>query len=177
MGWFGRRGDEASPSSTAPSSSSAASASSSRKAEAAAVALQQALESAVDAATMRLVVPLQRRALLCAAACCESAASRAQLDACCQACTHPVQGAEAAVAASVEAWQRGFSAALESCQRQAGTSDPSSGAKLDACVLAAARQFRESVPQLGKTIAEAVPRAVEMAREHHEAQQARQQRS
>ena len=177
MGWFGRGGDEASSSSTSSAaSSSSSSAASSRKAEAAAVALQAALENAVDAATMRLVVPLQRRALLCAAACCDSSATRLQLDACCQACTHPVQGAEAAVAASVGAWQRGFSAALENCQRQAGTDDLSCGARLDACVLAAAARFRDSVPQLGKTIAEAVPKAVAMAREHHE-MQVRQQKN
>ena len=185
MGWFGRDGASSSSSSsstsTDPSSSSPSSPSStaaSRKAEAAAVALQAALESAVDAATMRLVVPLQRKALLCAAACCDSARTRGELDACCSACTHPVQGAEAAIAASVGAWQRGFSAALENCQRQAagGAANASSSAKLDACVLAAAAKFKDSVPQLGKTIAEAVPKAVAMAREHHE-MQVRQQKS
>ena len=170
MGWFGRGGDEASSSSSASTTSSASSAAS-RKAEAAAIALQAALENAVDAATMHLVVPLQRKALLCAAACCDSSKNRAELDTCCQACTHPVQGAEAAVAASVGVWQRGFTAALENCQRQAGGADSSSSsAKLDACVLAAAAKFKDSVPQLGKTIAEAVPKAVAMAREHHEAQ-------
>jgi len=128
---------------------------------------------------MKLVVPLQRKALLCAAACCDSSRTRAELDACCSACTHPVQGAEAAIAASVGAWQRGFTAALDSCQRQAGTTDGSSSssmAKLDACVLAAAAKFKESVPQLGKTIADAVPKAVTMARDHHH-EQMRQQKS
>lgn len=190
MGWFGRGGggDEASSSSSSSSSSPSSaptdpsSTAASRKAEAAAVALQAALESAVDAATMRLVVPLQRRALLCAAACCDSAKSRAELDACCSGCTHPVQGAEAAIAASVGAWQRGFSAALENCQRQAaagaaGGGNAAASAKLDACVLAAAARFKDSVPQLGKTIAEAVPKAVAMAREHHEAQARQQQKS
>ena len=177
MGWFGRGGGEEASSSTStsssPSPSSSTAAAASQKAEAAAVALQAALESAVDAATMRLVVPLQRKALLCAAACCDSARTRRELDACCSGCTHPVQGAEAAIAASVGAWQRGFSAALENCQRQAesgggSSSSPASAARLDACVLAAAARFKDSVPQLGKTIAEAVPKAVAMAREHHE---------
>lgn len=178
MGWFGRGGDSPgeacsstsnSSSSSSNSSSSSSSSAASRKAEAAAIALEEALSRTIDAATMKLVVPLQRRALLCAAACCDSARTRSELDTCCSACAHPVQGAEAAIAASVGTWQRGFTAALENCQRQAENNGSSSAAaKLDACVLAVAAKFREFVPQLARTIADTVPKAVAMAREHHE---------
>ena len=131
-------------------------------ADAAAASLQAGLEAAVDRTLMAHVVPLQKKALLCSAACCDAARKPSDIQACSAACDAPVQAAQAVVGAHVQDFQARLGRAAQACADQARAGLPAApsdkdaaGArsKMDACVAAAAAEFERELPRLADRLA------------------------
>lgn len=126
-------------------------------ADAAAASLQAGLEASVDRVLMSEIAPMQKRALLCSAACCDTAKKPSDIQTCSAACDAPVQAAQAVVAAHVQDFQQRLGRAAQACADRARAGLPAepsdkdaarARAKMDACVAAAAAEFESELPRL-----------------------------
>ena len=145
---------------------------SSAPAQAAADDLQSALSTIVDGVVMSTIVTIQKAALVCTLRCCDYATSPADLAACSSRCDAPVQAAQAVLQHHVGDFQQRLGRAAQACADKARGSLPSSPSeadaasarqKMDACVAAAAREFKGELPRVAKRVSEDAPKAAAAA--------------
>ncbi|KAF8058071.1 FAM136A [Scenedesmus sp. PABB004] len=131
------------------------------------VKLQGAIEGAMDELQRKQLVPLQKQAFLCSAACCDKPLDMAALQQCTVNCQQRVQTAHQAIYGGLQDFQARFQRCLVRCDDQARDSLPAepkdkdierAQARVAACMDGCADEYAGKVPKLKADIQAKLPK-------------------
>ncbi len=123
----------------------------------------QAMERMISALDKNHLRNLQKESYMCMARCCDTAATAADLQHCCQECERRVQIAEKTVQVSMNDFQERLQRCVQRCQDAAQESLPVNPSDKDVtkaqdalanCAANCAQEYEKQIPKLQQTLAD-----------------------